>query len=609
MNASSIDFSPSNLALSPVFSAKPFLLALSLISTYLVSVAFYRLFFSPLTSIPGPWYAAVSVLWITTHVLRMQQCRVVQDLFDTYGPIVRIGPNKVAFCDAGTMRSVYCVHKFDKSAYYKSLLTNNNDHAMTTLPHAEHAIRKKAYAPHYTPANLALFQPELNDLALKLTDILSIRSSSVDVLDLFRHLMVDVIACTVFGSRSGSLDNWNKGVRDPLSIAVYDFPKRGIMRSAVPTWAWKLVCKVPNARFREMCNSDNIMAEYVGSRLYEMRANMQAASLSTPIRPTFPASVSATFDHLEKNDLSALGYPSEGTVNVGDEHKMPLIQRLLGSKMPSDEKNQKDVVTIERDIVSEAMGHLIAGVDTSSTSLSYMFWELSRRRDVMQRFQAEIDEIMPDPRVIPDATVLNRSEYLNAFVKESLRVYGAAPSLLERVVPSPSSPSRPSHLTKPSSKPNSRAGSRNTSPSRAASPILSTARHEDFDMMGYALPPGTIVATQAWSMHRDEDVFASAETFLPERWLVDPHADREAEEERLARMHLHLVPFGIGTRQCGGQNLAHLMIRIVVAVVVRNCEVRADVRETNERSMSMRDASVLFPAAKECKLAFVPRAH
>ena len=52
---------------------------------------------------------------------------------------------------------------------------------------------------------------------------------SVDTLDLFRHLMVDVIACTVFGSRSGSLDNWAHGVRDPLSVAVYDFPKRGIM--------------------------------------------------------------------------------------------------------------------------------------------------------------------------------------------------------------------------------------------------------------------------------------------------------------------------------------------------------------------------------------------
>ena len=90
-----------------------------------------------------------------------------------------------------------------------------------------------------------------------------------------------------------------------------------------------------------------------------------------------------------------------------------------------------------------------------------------------------------------------------------------------------------------SSCPPSRSPSRAPSPSRAGSPILSTAKaHEEFDMMGYALPPGTIVSTQAWSMHRDEEVFPSAETFLPERWLVDESADTEAEEERLVRYAL-----------------------------------------------------------------------
>lgn len=52
-----------------------------------------------------------------------------------------------------------------------------------------------------------------------------------------------------------------------------------------------------------------------------------------------------------------------------------------------------------------------------------MFWELSRRRDIMQRLQAELEEIMPDARVIPDANVLHKSEYLNAFVKECEFVY------------------------------------------------------------------------------------------------------------------------------------------------------------------------------------------
>ena len=62
---------------------------------------------------------------------------------------------------------------------------------------------------------------------------------------------------------------------------------------------------------------------------------------------------------------------------------------------------------------------------------------------------------------------------------------------------------------------------------------MSTSKvDEDFDMMGFALPAGTIVSTQAWSMHRNPDVFPSPETFLPERGL---HNGDEADDERLNR--------------------------------------------------------------------------
>lgn len=47
-----------------------------------------------------------------------------------------------------------------------------------------------------------------------------------------------------------------------------------------------------------------------------------------------------------------------------------------------------------------------------------MLWELSRRSDIRQRLQEEVDEIMHDSRAVPDASVLNRASYLNAFVKE-----------------------------------------------------------------------------------------------------------------------------------------------------------------------------------------------
>lgn len=60
----------------------------------------------------------------------------------------------------------------------------------------------------------------------------------------------------------------------------------------------------------------------------------------------------------------------------------------------------------------------IAGSETTSTSLSYFFWELSRRADVMQRLRAELDVAMPDSGAIPDISVLHRLPYLNAFIKE-----------------------------------------------------------------------------------------------------------------------------------------------------------------------------------------------
>ncbi|KAI0750628.1 cytochrome P450 [Daedaleopsis nitida] len=502
-----------------------FVLALSALVLYFCATSVYLLFFSPLAAIPGPWYAAISDFWLTTHVARLQQCMTVQALFERYGPVVRVGPNKVVFCDLTTMRSVYCVHKFDKSPFYKALLTNDNDHAMTTLPHSEHAARRKAYAPHYNLSHLTQFQPEITDSVIKILESEQ-GKTSVSCPEIFRHLMVDIISTTVFGSRPGALDNWSMGVRDALSQAVNDFPTRGIVRSFIPTWAWKLVSHIPSEAWRRICNSDKTMAEFVRGRLDDTVARMHAA----------PG---------EKDD------------------KTPMIQRMLQHRI----SGTQDGLSVHN-IISECMGHLVAGVDTSSTTLSYLFWELSRRKDVMRKIQDELDEHMHDRRVVPDFSTLCKMPYLNAFIKEGMRVYGPAPSLLERVVPS-------------------------------------TKIDDSFDMMGYALPPGTVVATQAWSMHRDHEVFPSPETFLPERWLVAP--DVEGEDERLVRMSQYLMPFGVGSRMCGGQNLAQIVLRVAIAAIASNFEISVNRSETNERTMQIKDAFVIHPATKECKLIFTPR--
>ncbi|KAH9482159.1 Cytochrome P450 monooxygenase cypX [Psilocybe cubensis] len=507
-----------------------FLIAISIAVAYFLLHAFYNLFLSPLSAIPGPWYYSISDLFITSQVVRLRQCKAVQSLFEIYGPVVRIGPNKVVFRDISTMRNVYSVHKFDKSTFYKSLLTNDNDHAMTTLDHASHSIRRKSYAQHYTPSNVAQFQPEMHEFTFQLINSLENigGKSPVECLALFRHLMVDVVVSSSFGYRLGAVGKWAMDVEDPLSTAINDFPKRGILRSIVPAWTWNLVCRIPNNRWRQMCDSDKILAEFVSARVYEMRGQLNAGKL-------------------------------------GDSEKTSMLQRLLQYKYTPNQQMP------DHDIISECIGHFMAGTDTTSTSITYLFWELSRRPDIMKKLQCELDEAIPDSKVLPEMAVLQDLPYLSAFMKEGLRVYTAVPSLLERVVPSSTS--------------------------------KNGATDEIFDLMGYALPPGTTVATQAWSMHRDSTVFPSPDKFIPERWLESSSTTRSD----LAMMAAHMMPFGTGTRVCGGQNLALMMLRLAVAAFVRNFDISAP-SETTAQSMDIKDSFVIFPSAMECKLIFTPRA-
>ncbi len=205
-----------------------------------------------------------------------------------------------------------------------------------------------------------------------------------------------------------------------------------------------------------------------------------------------------------------------------------------------------------------------------------------------------MDAIIPDCKTFPDISILQDLPYLGAFVKEGLRrhnlhylscdglfqglrLYGAAPSLLERVVPDSSA---------------------------------KTAIPEAFDLMGYALPPGTLVATQAWSAHRNSAVFPSPESFLPERWLGSGDI-----QEQFEAMNRHMMPFGTGSRVCGGQNLAQMVLRIAISAIARNFDVISP-PETTETTMEMRDSFVryrVFPSALDlerltfiCALGYLP---
>jgi cytochrome P450 len=143
-------------------------------------------------------------------------------------------------------------------------------------------------------------------------------------------------------------------------------------------------------------------------------------------------------------------------------------------------------------IRNQLLSIFLAGRDTTSSVLTYIFFELSRRPDVVTKIQQEIQELgMTDP----SWEQLRSMKYLNWTVKEALRMHPPVPM-------------------------NAREAVRDT--------ILPVGGGPDGKSPIF-VPKNTVVRYQVWAMQRREDIYGSgADEFRPERWeslrvgLVDP---------------------------------------------------------------------------------------
>ncbi|KAI3394048.1 hypothetical protein diail_3267 [Diaporthe ilicicola] len=172
-------------------------------------------------------------------------------------------------------------------------------------------------------------------------------------------------------------------------------------------------------------------------------------------------------------------------------------------------KGEEDDILTMKEIRDEAMIYILAGSDTTALTLTYLIWAVCRDPAIRTRLAGELAGL---PAGFGDGD-LRRLPYLNQVIDESLRLYASAPAGLPRVVP-------PGGAT----------------------------------MAGYQLPGGTVVSTQAYSMHRIADVYPDPETFDPSRWKAPTKDMKDA-----------LMPWGGGSRICLGVHLARLELRLAVA--------------------------------------------
>lgn len=162
----------------------------------------------------------------------------------------------------------------------------------------------------------------------------------------------------------------------------------------------------------------------------------------------------------------------------------------------------------------------------SAITITTLFYHLLKHPSNYTTLRAEIDAALPSPNTTIPFAQAQALPYLDACIKEILRIHPATAFNLERIVP---------------------AGGRT--------------------ILGHFIPAGTIVAASPWTIHLDTATFGpDAAVFRPERWLED--------EGRAKEMWRSMLGFGAGNHLCLGRNVALMEMYKLIPVWVRSFEVR-----------------------------------
>ncbi|KAG1667078.1 Cytochrome P450 3A4 [Nymphon striatum] len=184
-------------------------------------------------------------------------------------------------------------------------------------------------------------------------------------------------------------------------------------------------------------------------------------------------------------------------------------------KDENNKENSMGCFTVQ-EIIYHAIIFIMGGVETTSTTLSLVAYNLAVYPEWQEKIQEEVDSIAEKHGCI-DYDAVQEMPYLSAVIDETLRLYPASVH-----------------------------GDR----------VCST----DYDLGSISLPKGTVVMYTQYSMHRNPEFWSNPEEFDPERFLG----------ENVKNHHPYAyLPFIHGPRNCIAKRFALLELKFCLARTLR----------------------------------------
>jgi cytochrome P450 len=187
-----------------------------------------------------------------------------------------------------------------------------------------------------------------------------------------------------------------------------------------------------------------------------------------------------------------------------------MLTRLL-----DDYRDEPDAELRSRRVRDELITILLAGHETTASTLSWTWYQMHEQPEIAERVHAEAVEVLGDRDPVYED--LHRLKYTTMVIQEAMRLYPPVWILPRRAV---------------------------------ADDIID----------GYEVPAGADVLICPYTLHRHPKFWEDAETFNP---------DRFASDQVKSRHRYAYIPFGAGPRFCVGNNLGMMEAVFVAAMVAR----------------------------------------
>ncbi|XP_073320989.1 cytochrome P450 27C1 [Pagrus major] len=330
------------------------------------------------------------------------------------------------------------------------------------------------------PRDVAVFSDDVNevvdDLMKKICVLRTEHSDGATVFnvnDLFFKYAMEGVAAILYECRLGCLENHiPQETQDYISALHLMFSsfKTTMYAGAIPKWLRPVIPKP----WEEFCLSWDGLFKFsrihVDKRLAEIKSQLER----------------------------------------GEEVQGGLLTHMLITREMSVEE-----------IYANATEMLLAGVDTTSFTLSWASYLLAQHPHIQQQIFTEVTRTL-GPGAVATADDVPRLPLIRGLVKETLRLFPVLPG-------------------------NGRI------------------TQDDLVVGGYFIPKGTQLALCHYSTSLEEENFPDALDFRPERWIRKHTADRVD--------NFGSIPFGYGIRSCIGRRIAELEMHLLLTRLIQRFHI------------------------------------